>query len=432
MKKLNLLLLALVIVTQSYSQQTHFSKLDAHLASLNDSNKFMGTISIFRDGSEIYSKSVGFSDVDGQIKATPQTKYRVGSISKTFTATMIYQAIEKGLISEETKLSSYFPEVKNSDKITIEDMLWHQSGVVSFTNVDFINWATKHKTREEMLEIIKSCGVSFEPKAKSEYSNSAYVLLSFILEDVYKKSYSEVLEQQIVEPLKLKNTSFSATYDGCLSYKFFDKWRVESVANPSVLMGAGGVVSTPYDLNVFFSALFNNELVSEVELTKMKTIANHFGKGLMSFPFSGEQGFGHTGGVDGFHSISVYFPKSKVAYSAISNGLNCVFNDITVDALKCAYNMEVNFPDPSMKLTSEDLDRYLGVYSTSSLPIKITVTKNGSVLVAQGTGQASFNLTPVSLNIFEMKAAGIVMEFQPKKGVMTLKQGGGVFLMERE
>ena len=414
-------------------------KLDQYFQALENNNKFMGSVSVFRNGSEVYAKSVGFADIDKNIVAGKSSKYHIGSISKTFTAVMIFQAIEAGSLSLSEPIDKYFPSINNGSKITIAHLLGHRSGIHNFTAAeDFPGWQTQSKTKEQMVEIIAAGGSDFEPDSKSQYSNSNYVLLSYILESVYKKPYAEILADRITTPLSLGGTYLGGNTvvpenNECNSYKYFDKWRIESVTNPSITLGAGGIVSTPEDLNKFADALLGGKLVFANSLSVMQTIKDNYGMGLFPVPFYTRQGFGHSGGVDGFHSMLIYFPEDRVSYSITSNALNYNFNDIHIAVLSGIYGMPFDVPSfEVISLTSDDLDKYTGVYSSSQLPLKLTIRKNGSSLEGQGTGQSAFPLEATSEHIFKFSQGGIVMEFSPAENSMILKQGGGVFYFKKE
>ena len=132
----------------SYAQETEHAKLDRYLRLLRDKNKFMGSVSVFSKGTEIYARSVGFADIDKQIVADAQSEYHIGSISKLFTTVMIFQAIEAGQLSLSSPIDSYFPIIKNAHKITIGHLLSHRSGIHNFTaDEQYLNWNTQAKTK---------------------------------------------------------------------------------------------------------------------------------------------------------------------------------------------------------------------------------------------------------------------------------------------
>ncbi|MEG1563401.1 MAG: serine hydrolase domain-containing protein [Bacteroides sp.] len=435
MKQLVFTFLICCFVQMGFSQESSLAKLDTYFETLDQHDKFMGAVCVSRAGDNLYTKSVGYASIEAKTKANPHTVYKIGSISKSFTAVLIFQAIDKGMLTLSTPLNKFFPTIKNAETITIDYLLSHRSGIHNFTDNDFPTWATETKTRSELLKIIEAGGSDFTPNSKAQYSNSNYVLLSYILEIIYNKPFAAILQTDIIAPLKLADTSFGSVKSNpvCSSYKYFDKWRIESDTDCSVTMGAGGIVSTVNDLTIFFHALFSGKLISENSLVQMKTMTEGYGKGLFRMPFGNKIGYGHSGGIDGFHSISIYFPDDEIAYSLISNATNCLVNNLSIAVLNATYNIPFEVPTFAVvQYTSADLDNYLGVYSSEQLPIKITITKRDKVLVGQGTGQPSFDLEASSENTFRFDPAGIVMVFDPDKATLVLKQGGGAFFMKKE
>lgn len=200
----------------------------------------------------------------------------------------------------------------------------------------------------------------------------------------------------------------------------------------SVPLGAGGIVSTASDLVKFSDALFAGKLLKSENLDFMKSTIDHYGNGLFQIPFYDKIGYGHTGGIDGFSSIFSNFENS-VSYALVSNGTNFNNNDISIAVLSAVYNKPYDIPDfKSYAVTSEDLDNYLGIYSSKEFPLKITITKDGATLIAQATGQSSFPLKATDKEIFKFDQAGIVLEFNPTAKTMILKQGGGQYTLMRE
>ncbi|WP_026809888.1 serine hydrolase domain-containing protein [Arenibacter latericius] len=435
-KKFILLFLAALSLQVSISQTIDSVKLDDYFNALEENNKFMGSVSLKKDGEIIYTKQIGFSDIETKKKPDDNTKYRIGSISKTFTAALVFRAIEEGKIKLEQTIEGYFPTVKNSNLITIANLLNHRSGIYNFTNDEaYLEYNTEPKSEEEMLSIISKYDSAFEPNSKSEYSNSNYVLLSFILEKLYKKSFAEILSEKIVDPIGLKNTYFGGKIDieknEANSYK--GDWEKQSETDMSIPLGAGGIVSTPTDILLFAEALFNYKIISEESVTQMQTLKDNYGMGLFKMPFYEKYSFGHTGGIDGFSSMFGYFPEEKSAFALTSNGSNFNNNDIAIALLSALFNRDFTVPSfETYEVSSDDLEMYLGVYSSPSFPLKISITKSGAILMAQATGQPSFNLDATEKDKFKFDQAGIVMEFDPANNQMTLKQGGGVFVLTKE
>ena len=438
MKKLMLLFFITFFTATSFSQTFDKDKLDLYFQTLENNNKFMGSAAISENGKIVYTKSIGFSDVETKTKANNETKYRIGSISKTFTSGLILKAAEENKLSLDTKISKYFPNIKNADKISIGNLLNHRSGIHSFTNnEDYLNWNTQKKSEKELLKIIEDGGSDFEADSKADYSNSNYVLLSFILEKIYKKPYSEILQEKIIKPIGLKNTYYGGKINlnnnEANSYTFAGDWKKESETDMSIPMGAGAIVSTPSDLLQFADALFNGKIISAKSLQLMETIKDDYGYGLFQMPFGQKKAFGHTGGIDGFTSSFGYFPAEKVAFSFTSNGSNYTNNNIAIAILSAVFNQAYEIPTfKTLDLSSKDLDQYLGVYSSKEIPLKITISKNDKTLMAQATGQSAFPLEATDNNIFKFEQAGIVLEFKPTDKKMILNQGGKAYNFEKE
>lgn len=438
-RKLIVCLTVSLISFFSFSQNIDKAKLDAYFDALSSNNRFIGSIAIAKGDKVIYSKSVGFTDVEQGFQANENSKYRIGSVSKTFTAVLVLKAVEEGKLSLNQTLDKWFPTVGNASKITIEHMLRHRSGLHNHVD-EFVrlNKHTRPITKQEMVEVIVKGGSDFEPGTKMAYSNPNYILLTYILEKVYEKPFSRLLEEKIARPLGLQNTFMGGkinTSEGeSNSYNFVNsKWELAPELDVSQALGAGALTSSPTDLVTFIHALFNGKLLSEGSLTMMTTIKDHMGMGLVQMPFYDKTGFGHTGGIDGFRSVLGYFPTGDISFAYTSNGLNFNGNDISIALLSAAYGMPFEIPEfTTIELTDEELEKYVGVYSSKQLPLKMTITKSNKQLFGQGTGQPSFPLEATGKDKFEFKQAGVVLEFNTSNRTMILKQGGGTFSFERE
>lgn len=440
MKRIQILFLGLLLgISLLKAQSFDKAKMDSLFSIIENAEKGMGSISLFHDGKEVYNRSYGYADIENKIKADKETRYRIGSISKTFTATIIMKLIEEGKLSLTSALKDFYPQVENSDKITVEHLLQHRSGILNFTNSsDYIQWSIREHTKEHLLDRIVSKGVSFLPGEKHEYSNSNFVLLTFIAEDVSGKTFSDLLEQIIVKPCKLKNTYVGKKigFQGheAYSYKKISDWEKYAQTDMSVPLGAGSIVSTPYDLNVFLYNLFSGKIVSEKSLGEMINLKDNFGFGLFKVPFYTMTGYGHTGGIDGFQANTYYFPESKVSVSLTENGVVYPLNDIIIGTLSIYFDKNYELPEftEAIILKTEDLDQYLGVYSTAAFPLKITITKKRNILIAQGSGQPAFVLECFGENKFRYDPAKLKMEFIPDENKMILEQFGMTYEMKRE
>lgn len=424
--------------TTFYAQNIDTKNLDLYFETLANNQKFMGSVAISKDNKLVYKKAVGFKNMESKTVANIDTQYKIGSISKTFTAVLIFKAIEQKKLTLDAKLSSYFPTIKNAEKITLKNLLNHTSGIYSITNEeDYLSWNTKKWSEKEMVAKISSFESEFEPNAKNDYSNSNYILLSYILEKVYQKNFGEILENQITKPLQLKETYFGENLkmksQVAQSYTFNKAWKLESDTDFSVPMGAGGIVSTPTDLVQFINALTSGKIITKESLAQMATFSNRYGLGIFEIPFENHKGFGHDGAIDGFKSMVTAFPEDNISYAIISNGSNYNMGLVSETILNSVFNNKIEIPEfKTITFTDEELNRFVGTYSGESLPLKITISKDGLQLSAQATGQSAFPLEAQEKNVFVFDKAGIKLTFDAEKQSMILHQGGREFELKKE
>lgn len=420
--------------------QTNFdkNKLDNYFNTLERNNKFMGSVAVSKNGELIYSKSVGFADVENKVNANQNSKYRIGSITKSFTAVLILKAAEQKKLNLNQTIDKWFPSIKNAKQITIKHLLSHRSGIHNFTNnEDYLTWNTQPKTEKQMVEIIRKGGSDFTPGSRAEYSNSNYVLLTYILEKTLKKFYADLLEEYIVKPIGLADTyvfgKINPNKNECKSYRYDDTWKAEPETDFTVPLGAGAIISTPTDLTKFADALFGGKLLTIKSLETMKTIQDGYGIGLFQFPFDGKLCYGHTGGIDGFSSVYSHIPEDNISYALISNGTRMNNNDISLAVLSAVYGKPYEIPVfTTYSVPPKELDNYAGVYATEAIPLKITITNERNTLYAQGTGQPKFPLEATDKHIFKFDQAGAKLVFYPSEKKFILFQGGGQIEFTKE
>lgn len=433
--------LLLLIFSFTLKGQLSFrkEKEDSLMALLSDKDKAMGSIAVMDKGKLIYSRAIGYREISpAKAPSDIHTKYRVGSITKMFTSTMLFQLVEEGKLQLSQTLDKFFPLVPNAGKITIGNMMNHRSGIHSFTDdPQYKTYMTQAKTRNEMLGIIEATKPDFEPGEKYQYSNSNYVLLGYIVEDFRKMPYNEALQKYICKKAGLTETYYGDKADisknESYSYAFTGGWDRQPETDMSIPHGAGAIVSTPSDLVIFINALFDGSFIKPATLSQMKTISDGMGFGIMQFPYDKKTVYGHGGGIDGFNSILIYIPEDRLAISYCSNGTIYGVNDILLRTLNNYYGKKEKLPEFKVyNADPEAFDQYTGVYSTPGIPIKLTISKNGERLFGQGEGQPPFPLEASAKDEFKFEAAGIVIMFLPEKNQLKLIQGGRENLFTRE
>jgi len=417
-----------ITILNVHSQKLNVAKLDSLFKALNDKNLFMGSISISENGNQIYSNAIGKADIADNISLSANTKFRIGSTTKIFTSALVLKAVELKKISLDQTIHSFFPTIVNSQKITVRNLLNHRSGIHELLAADeFANGYTEAKSEEEMISILSKFQSDFEPDTKADYSNSNYYLLTLILEKTYKKTYSELLEEQIIKPLKLKNTYFGGKINiqnnECYSYYFSNKWEKNTEGDISVPLGAGAIVSTPSDLTLFIEKLFQGKIISLKSLKLMTQIQDKYGMGIFALPFYDKNGFVHRGQIDSFSSVLSFFPEEKLAIAIITNGSVYDKKKILIAALSNYFNKPYSINFEGYEPANEDLETIVGTYKSPDSQQKIIISINNKRLYANFTNQSLFLLEPLSKNKFENIWEGNKFDFGLKNEIIFEANG---------
>jgi CubicO group peptidase (beta-lactamase class C family) len=417
-------------------------QLDSLLLRLSRHHKMMGSLAVMEDGNLVYNRAVGLAQPG--TPATPESRYRIGSISKTFTAVIIMQLVEEGKLKLDTKLAKFYPKMPNAKLITVEMLLRHRSGLGSFTDrADYMLWNTLAKKPAELLDIMQKEKTVFAPDSSARYSNTNYVLLGWIAEKVTKKPMALLIEERISKKAGLTHTTFGGALDtGKGDVQSFrrvkQEWTVFSPTDMSIPLGAGAVVSTSADVARFYNALFSGKLLKAGTVAQMTTLKDGFGMGLFRIPFGEDFAWGHNGGIDGFVSNAAFFPSKKMSIALLTNGLDDVpMNDMLIGAISLSFGVPYTLPEfgkPAYVVEEAVLNRYAGLYSAPGFPLKLNIFVKEGKLFGQGTGQGAFPLTPLSDTEFEFVRAGIKVTFgmQDGKPSLTILQAGRATVMTRE
>ena len=441
-KTLFTILMTLVLFTEGYAQTIDKVKLDSFFDRLAEKNKAMGSLTIAKDGKVLYTRAIGYSQINGMEKKplTGASRFRIGSITKMFTATMILQLVEEGKLKLTDTLSTFFPQVPNAKKITIVQILWHRSGIpnVKREQNSQENVNTIPVTKDEMLAMIVKSTPDFEPDTKHSYSNSGYQLLGLILEKVTGKSYGESLRERITSKIGLTNTyiatgNIDVSKNEALTYMHFgDGWKPMPETHPSILFSAGAIVSTPNDLAKFIQALFDGKLITQQSLDQMKTIRDGEGAGMEPFTFAGKTFYGHTGGADNYGAWLAYLPEEKLAVAYTTNAKVYAVGNIVRGIVDIYYNKPFQIPSfETIEVSPEVLDKYVGVYSSPDAPVKFTITRDGTTLYVRPGAESAAPLEAMAQDKFQIEGA-VIIEFDAAKKQMTIKRRGGERIFTKE
>ncbi len=342
-------------------------KLDLVYDQFEKFNKGFFTVAVQKEGKEVYFRTVGYSDYENEKKADENTKYRIASISKVFTSVLVFKAIEEGKLKQNTKVSQYFPNIENAKDITISNLLQHTSGIKNIAELkNYESFKTKPVTKSELLAAIEKLPSDFPPGMSYHYSNTGFSVLAFILEKVYNQDFEQILQEKITSPLGMKNTGIghdvNALQNEAKSYVYSTDYRKYDDNNLGYFFGSAQLISTPQDLNTFFTNLFSGNLLSKSDLVQMKNLS----KGMMFRGVEEYNGFGHSGNMGGFISQTVYFPAEQLSVSVIENGVRYDINEIADYAIRSFLGKDIEVPDFSpYQIDFGVAQKYVGQYKNS-------------------------------------------------------------------
>lgn len=303
------------------------TKLDQYMSALTKAGRFSGSVLVARDGRVLLAKGYGLANAEWDIPNTPTTKFRLGSVTKQFTAMAIVQLEEKGKLKVEDPVCKYVADCPPAwRKIAIHHLLTHTSGIPNFTSFpDHVATMNQPSPVSKTVERFKGKPLEFEPGEKFKYSNSGYVLLGYILEKAAEQEYGEYLEQNVFGPLKMRNSGYDSASAILKQRAAGYTRRAGKLANaPYIDMtiphAAGALYSTVEDLFLWDQALYTEKLVSKKSLDRIFTpFKNDYAYGWFVTRRNNRKYIGHGGGINGFSTMIDRYPDDKVAVIVLSN-----------------------------------------------------------------------------------------------------------------
>ena len=355
------LLIALVWVAGSPTfAQSKAAKIDALLQQYVTNRQFNGTVLVAEKGQVIFKKGYGMANMEWNIPNAPDTKFRLGSITKQFTAMLIMQLVEQGKLKLNGKITDYLPDYPKAtgDKITIHHLLTHTSGIPSYTGFPkfFETMSRDPYTPEAFTKEFANLPLEFEPGSKFLYNNSGYFLLGVIIEKVTGKSYADVLKANLLTPLKLTDTGYDLASPILPKRATGYEKRGSSYVNApyldmSIPYAAGSLYSTVEDLYRWDQALYGDNLLSASAKTTMFTpfledYAYGWGVGKTKVGQLKDSllVIGHGGGINGFNTLISRFPKDQQLVVLLNNTGGAPLNGIRENILRILYDQPVEAP----------------------------------------------------------------------------------------
>ena len=306
------------------------SKIDKALNFLTEREAFTGAVLVAQNGEVLLSQGYGLADRDKNLPNTPQTKYRLGSITKQFTAMAILMLQAQGQLNVQDPICRYIPECPTLwQDITIHHLLTHTSGIPNFTDFrDYQSTKATPSPPEQTLARFKDQPLNFQPGEGWSYSNSGYILLGYIIEQASGLSYEAFLQQNIFERLQMKSTGYDHN-DGSLATGYtgsYGLWRKADYIDMSIPHAAGALYSTVEDLYRWDQALYTKQLVSQELLDLMFTphatmsgAGFSYGYGWAVGELKDHKLVDHGGGIEGFATEIRRYIDDKVTIIILSN-----------------------------------------------------------------------------------------------------------------
>ena len=369
-------MLVLAVCQSLAVAQDHAARVQEVLKLANEYGQFNGSALVAENGKVIYNGGFGLANVEWGIPNTPDTKFRLGSITKQFTATVILQLVEQGKIKLDGKLSDYLPEYRKDtgDKVTIHHLLTHTSGIPSYTNQPgFLENVSRNPYKvDEFVKKYASGDLEFEPGSKYSYNNSGYFLLGAIIERVTGKPYEQVLKQNIFDPVGMKNTGYDHHNTIILKRASgYTKTPVLSNAaflDMSIPYAAGSLYSTVEDLYLWDQALYTDKLLSAASKELMyKPFLQNYAYGWVVRNASFKQNnndiqmIAHNGGINGFTTTIVRFPKEKNLIVMLDNTGSGYLDRLSESIAKILYSQPYEQPKISIVAPLEKLINEEGI-----------------------------------------------------------------------
>ena len=437
MKPISFLLAALTLAAQSPVQNAM-----AYMAATAKDNAFMGTVLVAKDGKVLFSNGYGFANAEHNVPNTPDTKFRLGSITKQFTALAILQLEEQGKLKVSDRMCNYVANCPATwTPITIHQLLTHTSGLFNFTNdPEYRRTAMLPSPPARTMERIRDKPLRFDPGTKHEYSNSGYIALAIVIEKASGESYASYLQKHIFTPAGMTNSGHddhtpilpnrATGYQGA-----GNSLRHAPYHDMTIPIGAGDLYSTAQDLLLWDRALHSDLLIkSKAKLFTAEK--NDYAYGWLVPKIFNRQAHTHGGSIYGFSTDILRFPDEGLVAIALSNNSSNATGKITRDLAAIFLGEKFDMPKvrTAIQLPPESLDRFLGRFALSPAAI-MTITREGSQLYGQLTGQAKIEVFAESPDTLFPKVvdATLTFRFGPdgKANGLTLNQNGRQMPAER-
>ncbi len=377
---------------------------------------------VAKGGQIIYHKAFGLANMELNVPMQPEMVFRIGSITKQFTAISILQLMEQGKLSLQDDITRFIPDYPtHAYSITIEHLLTHTSGIKSYTNMDnYIENVRTDMKPAELIDVFKNQPMEFAPGTKWNYNNSGFFLLGYIIEKISGKSYADYIQENIFTPVGMTSTCFGSdskiiknrAYGYQPGYEGTENSMYCSMTQP---YSAGSIMSTVGDLFKWHQALYAGKLVKKETLERALTEyklkdgkGTNYGYGFSLSQLQGSPTVEHGGGIFGYLTFAVYLPKEDVYVALFSNNTAKApeFSALKMAAMAIGKPLQIDGITPD----EPTLDQYAGIY-VNEAGREVTVKREGTHLSATLSRSGTRKLFPLEKDKFLLEDAFFYVTF---------------------
>jgi CubicO group peptidase (beta-lactamase class C family) len=413
------------------------AKVDEYMNAAVRVDGFSGSILVARDGQPVINKGYGMANFELNVPNDPNTVFRLASITKQFTSTMIMMLQERGKLSANDPICKYFPECPQAwASVTIRNLLTHTSGIPNYTAFpDFAKVSVLPTSSAQMFAQLKDKPLESPPGEKYAYNNSGYFLLGSIIEKVSGKAYADFLQEDILTPLGMKNTGYDsplAVIKNRASGYARQGGKINNAAymDMTIPFAAGAMYSTTGDLLLWDQALYTEKLLSRKSFDEMFTpFKNGYGYGWGIGQRFDRQTISHGGNINGFATQITRFPADRVTIIVLSNVQGAPAGKIANDLSAIVFGAKYEIPQERKEIAvdAKILEKYVGEYQL--LPnVVFRITLDNGKLFGEVATQQKIMLAAESETRFFSRDVSVTITFnsdaQGKVTGMTFNQGG--------
>jgi CubicO group peptidase (beta-lactamase class C family) len=323
-----LLFMGLICLASGKTQDALWDQIDAYMTSKQKGNAFSGTVLVVHKGNTVFHKAYGWKDIQKKVLNDTNTIFRIGSVSKPITATVILQLVQTNVLQLTSRLSDFHPEFQRAEEITIDMLLSHRSGIVDYLDIPRIQQLPDDAPPiqlDSLVNIISPSPLVFAPGSKFGYSNSNYILLASIAAKVTGASLETLARKNVFDKAGMGQSGFDYVHADSQSmstgYVRNKKTLIPMINFDSTYApGCGSMYSTTRDLFRFYQGWQHDLLLShEIRTKAFKAKDGKYGYGWFSYTLYDQPCISHAGGIPGFYSNMAFYPEEDLCIIILSN-----------------------------------------------------------------------------------------------------------------